>query len=89
MHEGSFFKARQHKAKGLEFDNVIVTDVKDGNYPYYLNEKPEAILEDARKLYVAMTRTKATLTLMWPRINPWGYQCKRTPFVKHIESYFD
>lgn len=58
----TFFKARQHKAKDLEFDNVIVTDVTDGNYPYYLNKKPEAILEDARKIYVAMTRTKATLT---------------------------
>ena len=53
-----------HKAKGLEFDNVIVFDVIDGRIPNYYNiGKPKAIAEDARKLYVAMSRAKHRLII--------------------------
>ena len=29
------FISTVHKAKGLEFDNVIITDVKNGTYPFF------------------------------------------------------
>lgn len=51
-----------HKAKGLEFDNVIVFDVIDSRYPScFNNDNPRLIAEDARKLYVAISRAKKRL----------------------------
>ena len=51
------FVSTIHKAKGLEFDNVIVFDVVEGRYPNYYNANVKRLDdEDARKLYVAITR---------------------------------
>lgn len=50
-----------HKAKGLEFDNVIVAEVIEGTYPGFRSKTTEQIREDARTLYVAMTRAKKRL----------------------------
>lgn len=62
------FVSTIHKAKGLEFDNVIVFDVVDGRIPNYYNEGiPTLLAEDARKLYVAMSRARRRLTLWWSR----------------------
>ena len=44
-----------HKAKGLEFDNVLVYDITDGRIPYF-NSRNQ--IEDARVLYVAMSRAQ-------------------------------
>ena len=55
-----------HKAKGLEFDYVIIPQCADNNYPNYFSLKPyneEAVMEDARLLYVAMTRAKRKLLI--------------------------
>lgn len=58
-----------HKAKGLEFDNVIVFDVIDGRIPnFHAFTNPEAMAEDARKLYVAMSRAKKRLYITWSRV---------------------
>ncbi|MDQ0878982.1 superfamily I DNA/RNA helicase [Paenibacillus sp. V4I3] len=56
-----------HSSKGLEFDHVIVTGLQDGKLPYGIMEPgddPESFkATERRKLYVAMTRAKLTLTL--------------------------
>lgn len=53
-----------HKAKGLEFDNVIVYDVVEGRYPNYYNANIRQLDdEDARKLYVAITRARKRLCI--------------------------
>lgn len=58
------FVSTIHKAKGLEFDNVIVFDVIDGRYPNYYNHGVKHYDdEDARKLYVAMTRARKRLCI--------------------------
>ena len=47
-----------HRAKGLEFDHVLVLD---GNW----RSRQDGTLDDARRIYyVAMTRARETLTLM-------------------------
>lgn len=59
------FIATVHKAKGLEFENVIVYGCVDGNYPYFADkDDPYAVKESSRKLYVAMTRAKTRLCLI-------------------------
>ncbi len=63
------FVSTIHKAKGLEFDRVVVFDVVDGRIPNFYNEgKPYLLAEDARKLYVAMSRAKRQLVLWWSRV---------------------
>lgn len=58
------FVSTIHKAKGLEFDNVIVFDVVDGRYPNYYNGNIKRLDdEDARKLYVAITRASKRLCI--------------------------
>lgn len=55
-----------HKAKGLEFDNVIVPGVSNTNYPNRFERKDEkAKAESARLLYVAITRAKQRLVLTY------------------------
>ena len=59
------FVSTIHKAKGLEFDNVIVFDVADDRYPgYFSKDNAQLKAEDARKLYVAMTRARKRLMIM-------------------------
>lgn len=59
------FVATVHKAKGLEFENVIVYGTIDDIYPFFANKMDSAACkEDARKLYVAITRAKKRLCLL-------------------------
>jgi DNA helicase-2/ATP-dependent DNA helicase PcrA len=56
-----------HSAKGQEWDSVYVLNVADGNFPNeHATGKPEAIEEERRLLYVAMTRAKFDLHLIAP-----------------------
>lgn len=56
-----------HSAKGQEWDAVFVLNVSDGNFPSeFATGKPEAIEEERRLLYVAMTRAKQSLQLVAP-----------------------
>ncbi len=82
-----------HKAKGLEFDNVIVFDAVDGRMPnFYSRTNPQMLAEDARKFYVALSRARRRLYVS---------QCIRrydnrnmphdvftTPFMRHIAKFF-
>lgn len=57
-----------HKAKGLEFDNVMVLDAVEGRIPNFYHENNAQLLaEDARKLYVAMSRAKRRLYVCYSR----------------------
>ncbi len=51
-----------HKAKGLEFDNVILYDITNGRIPWYKSINTD---EDARVLYVAMSRAKKRLYITY------------------------
>ena len=52
-----------HKAKGKSFDTVIVPSVVEGNYPYTTSTRKNAILDDARSFYVAISRARSRLIL--------------------------
>ena len=56
-----------HSAKGQEWGAVYVLNVSDGNFPNeFATGKPEAIEEERRLLYVAMTRARQSLSLIAP-----------------------
>ncbi|MGI6233168.1 MAG: 3'-5' exonuclease [Prevotella sp.] len=87
------FVTTVHKAKGLEFDDVIVFDANDGRYPNYYNRNlPEKVREDARLFYVAISRAKRRLYIArsLQRIGYDGRSYPRdiTPFMNSILSYF-
>ena len=88
-----------HKAKGLEFDNVLVYSAVEDQYPFYfsLAQKDErkrnlAIQEDARLFYVAMSRAKKRLcfTAYNYFITDWGkaYLKEVSRFFSPIRTYF-
>ena len=86
-----FFIATAHKAKGLEFDRVIVFNATEGAYPYFYNIKnndQEHIREDARRFYVALSRAKRHLCITYSRVNAKGYSNKLTPFMQAIADRF-
>lgn len=82
------FLSTVHKAKGLEFENVVIADARDGVYPFFRSNTPETREEDARKFYVALSRAKKTITITWPLENDWGVRCKESPFLASIRSDF-
>jgi DNA helicase-2/ATP-dependent DNA helicase PcrA len=58
--------ASMHAAKGLEWDVVFVVGLVDGVVPIAQSlARPEAVDEERRLLYVAVTRARERLTLSW------------------------
>jgi len=56
-----------HSAKGLEWHTVFIISLAEGRFPSsYACESDEAIEEERRLMYVAVTRAKETLFLSYP-----------------------
>lgn len=81
-----------HKAKGLEFDNVIVFDAADGRYPNFFNKSRKQDDEDARKFYVAISRAQERLYITYSleQVDKYGRVHSRelTPFMNEIKGHF-
>jgi len=57
-----------HAAKGLEFDTVFVTGMEEQIFPHFnSSDDPEALEEERRLAYVAITRGRERVTLSWAR----------------------
>jgi DNA helicase-2/ATP-dependent DNA helicase PcrA len=52
-----------HRAKGLEWENVIILDANEDITPYHKAETDEELEEERRMFYVAATRAKSNLTI--------------------------
>jgi DNA helicase-2/ATP-dependent DNA helicase PcrA len=72
-----------HAAKGLEWDAVYIVGMSEGLMPISMAETDEAISEERRLLYVAITRAREHLTLSYAMSRREGGRSnrKRTRFL--------
>ncbi len=54
-----------HASKGLEFDTVYLPDVNEGRLPSRQSVTQEAVEEERRMFYVAMTRARKELHILY------------------------
>jgi len=75
-----------HAAKGLEWDAVFVVGLSEGLLPISLAETEDAVEEEKRLLYVAVTRAREHLTLSFARSRKEGGRGtrKRTRFLERV-----
>ena len=81
-----------HKAKGLEFDNVIVFDAVEGKYPSVYANNLQKDDEEARKFYVAISRARRRLIIIFchnaiTRYGRW-FAKQVSPYVQTIVQHF-
>jgi superfamily I DNA/RNA helicase len=67
--------ATAHSTKGLEFDHVAVIDMDEGSFPSQRSlddalDPARALEEERRLAYVAWTRARRSLTLVYDPANP-------------------
>ncbi|MCR4958225.1 MAG: UvrD-helicase domain-containing protein [Prevotella sp.] len=86
------FVSTVHKAKGLEFDTVIVYDAVDGKYPSVFATQEAIGGEEARKFYVALSRARRRLVVTYCHnaISRWGAWHAKvlTPYMNTLRSQF-
>lgn len=78
-----------HAAKGLEFKCVFIAGCEDGILPYSLFNKQTSPEEEARLLYVGMTRAKEYLFLSYAQkrfIHGRTHKLKPSPYLARIEK---
>jgi len=59
-----------HRAKGLEWDAVLLPLLVEGELPYRQARSPAALAEERRLLYVGITRARRWLYLTWSAGTP-------------------
>ena len=80
-----------HSAKGLEWNNVIVMGLSEGNFPNMwfardLNDAGKAKFANdlLKSMFVAATRTKGDLFLTYSTHNAYGYSQEPSRFIRSL-----
>lgn len=82
-----FIISTVHKAKGLEFDTVLVYRAIDGSYPGQRSWTEKQIQEDARRLFVALSRSRRRLCVVCD--SHYGSTPHAlSPFLEKVKSHF-
>lgn len=77
-----------HKSKGLEFKAVFIIDLAEGCLPSYRSVSPKEIEEERRLMFVAATRAKDYLFMLYPQNQVIAGQSKYVKisrFIKEID----
>ena len=75
-----------HGVKGLEFDQVFILDLVNGEFPSSQSLDDPMLLEEERRLfYVAMTRAKKELYLLRPK-RIFSMPTDKSLFLKEVEK---
>ena len=77
-----------HKSKGLEFKAVFIIDLAEGCLPSYRSTTPKEIEEERRLMFVAATRAKDYLFMLYPQNQVIAGQSKYVKisrFLKEID----
>ena len=77
-----------HKSKGLEFTAVFIIDLAEGCLPSYRSVTPKEIEEERRLMFVAATRAKDYLFMLYPQNQVIAGQSKYVQisrFLKEID----
>ncbi len=72
-----------HAAKGLEFDTVFIIEANEGQVPYKKALAENGIEEERRLFYVAMTRAKELLKIIYVK-NKNGKETSPSRFVDEL-----
>jgi len=78
-----------HRAKGLEFDTVFVSGLEKGLVPISHAKTSEAMDEEQRLLYVALSRAERVLHLSWARERTVGGRTvrrNRSSWIARVED---
>ena len=79
-----------HSAKGLEFQNVYIVGLEKDLFPSIFSmDSPDAIEEERRLFYVAITRAKKNVTISYANSRyKWGNltNCQPSKFINEIDT---
>ena len=79
-----------HRAKGLEWDAVILPALEEGSLPIRQAESDEEVAEERRLLYVGLTRARRELLITWAEQRPGRgeRESRRRPsrFLRDLEG---
>ena len=78
-----------HRAKGLQWPGVAIVGLEDGLVPIVHATTPDAVAEEHRLLYVAITRAEDDLWCSWARTRRHGaktWTCDPSPLLDAIEN---
>lgn len=77
-----------HGAKGLEYRNVFIMGASEGQFPAFQAAQQgadsDAMREERRSFFVAITRCKANLTITYPTTY-MGYRKQPSRFIAELE----
>ena len=76
-----------HAAKGLEWPTVYLAGLEKGLVPIHYADTPDAVAEETRLFYVALTRAETNLAMSWCEKRSFGSRSQsreQSPFLETV-----